>query len=212
MNRRLLVVSLILASVLGIRLWLDRDNAPGLARPLSTLPASIGAWHAISEDALSLPVRQVLRADDLLARTYEVIPGTKVQLFIAYYKTQRSGERMHSPRNCLPGSGWEPISVSVIDADVGGGRIEQLNRYLVDREDKRMLIVYWYQEHNRLIADEYHSKLYLMWDSMRRGTRDGALVRVSLPLLPGMDEKEATTTLLQFIHSASPEITRILPD
>ncbi len=75
-----------------------------------------------------------------------------------------------------------------------------------------MLVVYWYQEHNRLIADEYRSKLYLMWDSIRRGTRDGALVRVSLPLPPGLDEHEATTTLLQFIHSASPEITRILPD
>lgn len=212
MNRRLLVVSLILACVCGFRLWLDRDKASGLSRPLNTLPLHMGAWHQVSEESFSPPVRKMLHADDLLSRTYEVIPGTKVQLFVAYYKTQKAGERMHSPRNCLPGSGWEPISVSVINADVGGGRIEQLNRYLVDREDKRMLVVYWYQEHNRLIADEYRSKLYLMWDSIRRGTRDGALVRVSLPLPPGLDEHEATTTLLQFIHSASPEITRILPD
>jgi EpsI family protein len=212
MNRRLLIVCLTLACVFSIRLWLDRDNAPGLSSPLSTLPSRIGAWRAISEDAFSLPVRRLLHADDMLARTYEVLPGTKVQLFIAYYKTQRSGERMHSPRNCLPGSGWEPISASLINADVGGGRVEQLNRYLVDREDKRLLVVYWYQEHNRLIADEYHSKLYLMWDSIRRGTRDGAIVRVSMPVPPGTDENEATVTLLQFIHSASPEINRILPD
>jgi EpsI family protein len=210
MNRRLLVVSLILGCVFGIRLWLDRDTAAGLTRPLNSLPAQIGAWHSVSEDSLSLPIRRVLRADDLLARTYEVIPGTQVQLFIAYYRTQRSGERMHSPRNCLPGSGWEPISSSVINADVGGGRIEQLNRYLVEREDKRLLVVYWYQEHNRLIADEYSGKFYLMWDSIHRGSRDGALVRVSVPLTPGTDENEATERILQFIHSATPEITSLL--
>jgi EpsI family protein len=212
MNCRLLAVCLILGCVLSVRLWLDRDTAAGLARPLSALPTRIGAWHAVSDDPLSPPVRSILHADDLLARTYEVMPGTQVQLFIAYYRTQRAGERMHSPRNCLPGSGWEPIAVSLVNADVGGGRIEQLNRYLVEREDKRLLVIYWYQEHNRLIADEYRSKFYLMWDSIRRGSRDGALVRVSVPLVPGMDENEATQTVLQFIHSATPEITRILPD
>jgi EpsI family protein len=211
-NRRLLLVFLILACVFGIRLWLDAGSTAGLSQPLSTLPARIGAWHAIADDVLSQPVRQVLRADDLLARTYEVIPGTQVQLFIAYYKTQRAGERMHSPRNCLPGSGWEPISVSLINADVGAGRIVPLNRYLVNKEDKHLLVVYWYQEHNRLIADEYRSKLYLTWDSIRKGSRDGALVRVSMPLRPGMDENEATRTILQFIQSATPEISRILPD
>lgn len=212
MNRRLLIVSLILGCIFAIRLWLDRDTAAELRRPLSTLPVRIGAWHSISEDSLALPVRQVLHADDLLARTYEVIPGTQVQLFIAYYRTQRSGEAMHSPRNCLPGSGWEPISVSLMRTDVGGGRVEQLNRYLVEKEDHRLLVVYWYQEHSRMIADEYRGKLYLMWDSIRKGSRDGALVRVSVPLIPGMDENEATKIIRQFIHSATPEITRVLPD
>jgi EpsI family protein len=212
MNRRILIVSLILVSILGVRICLDRDNTAGLSRPLSTLPAQIGAWHSVSEDALSLPIRKVLRADDLLARTYEVIPGTQVQLFIAYYKTQRAGERMHSPRNCLPGSGWEPISVSLINVDVGGGKFEPLNRYLVGKDDKRLLVVYWYQEHTRWLADEYRSKFYLTWDSIRKGSRDGALVRVSMPLRPGMDQDEATKTILQFIRSATPEITRVLPD
>lgn len=212
MNRRLLLVSLLLACVFGLRLWLDRDTAPKLTRPLSILPAQIGAWHLISDDPVSQFDRKVLKADDLLSRTYQVIPGARAQLFIAYYRTQRAGERMHSPRNCLPGAGWEPISATLVNADIGGGRIEQVNRYLVEREDKRLLIMYWYQEHNRLIADEYRGKFYLMWDSIRTGSRDGALVRVSVPLAPGMGEDEATRMLLQFIHSASPEVTRILPD
>lgn len=212
MNRHLLVVSLILLCVFSLRLWLDRDHASRLVRPLSSLPMSIGAWHAVGDDALPAPVREVLHADDLLARTYEVIPGTQVQLFIAYYKTQRAGERMHSPRNCLPGSGWEPISISLINANVGGGRTEPVNRYLVEQAGKRLLVVYWYQEHSRFIANEYRGKLYLMWDSIRKGSRDGALVRVSVPLRPGADVDEATTTILQFVRSATPEISRILPD
>jgi EpsI family protein len=212
MNRRLMIVSLLLASVFSIRLWLDRDNTAGLSRPLSTLPATMGAWHAVSDDVLSQPIRHVLHADDTLARTYQAFPGTQVQLFIAYYKTQRAGERMHSPRNCLPGSGWEPISISLINVDVGGGRVETLNRYLVSKEDKRLLVVYWYQEHTRWIANEYRGKLYLTWDSIRKGSRDGALVRVSVPLRQGVDEDEATRTIAQFIQSSTPEITRILPD
>lgn len=212
MTRRLLAVCLVLACVASARVWLDRDTAAGLARPLSTLPIHIGAWESVSDDPVSLPDRQTLRADDLLARTYQVVPGTRVQLFIAYYRTQRAGEKMHSPRNCLPGAGWEPVSVSLVNADVGGGRIEQVNHYLVEKEDKRLLVVYWYQEHNRIIADEYSSKFYLMWDSIRQGTRDGALVRVSMPLRPGMDENDATKTILRFIHAASPEIGRILPN
>jgi EpsI family protein len=212
MNRHLLAVSLILASVFSLRLWLDRDHASGLAQPLSSLPMSIGPWHAVDDDVLPAPVREVLHADDLLARTYEVIPGTQVQLFIAYYKTQRAGERMHSPRNCLPGSGWEPVSISLINANVGGGRTEPVNRYLVEQAGKRLLVVYWYQEHNRFIANEYRGKLYLMWDSICKGSRDGALVRVSIPLSPGADVDEATATILQFVRSATPEISRILPD
>lgn len=211
MNRRVLMVSLLLSSVVGFCSWLGRETAIGLVQPLSALPVHIGIWHSTSEDSVPFPIRQVLQADDLLSRTYEFIPGTQVQLFIAYYRTQRSGERMHSPRNCLPGSGWEPISASFIRSDMGEGRVESLNRYLVERDDHRLLVVYWYEEHHRIIADEYRGKLYLLWDSIRYSRRDGAIVRVSLPLQPGMDEDTATKIVLQFIHSASPEISRILP-
>jgi EpsI family protein len=200
---------MILACVYGLRVWLDHGTSAGSVRPLSALPAQIGAWHAVGDDELSPEVRRVLRADDVLARTYEVLPGTRVQMFVAYYRTQRAGESMHSPRNCLPGSGWEPISISLIAADLGG-RKEKLNRYLVEKEDKRLLVIYWYQEHNRIIADAYSGKLYLMWDSIRLHRRDGALVRFSVPVNPGMDEEEKTKTILQFIRVAAPEITRVL--
>jgi EpsI family protein len=210
MNRRVLAVALVLICVCAVKSWCDRETSVRLAAPLSSIPRSIAGWQTHSEERLSEEVLHVLRADDALVRTYRMLPQTEVQLFVAYYRTQRAGERMHSPRNCLPGSGWEPISFTLVRADVGGGRVENLNRYLVERDGKRLLLIYWYQENRRFIADEYRGKLYLMWDSMRLRRRDGALVRISIVLEPGMDETMATDTLLHFVRSASPAISSAL--
>ena len=210
MNRRLIAISMIILCGFGLRLVLDRQSAAGLSRPLNSIPDRIGAWRSLGDQPMSDAVRGVLHADDTVARTYEVIPGVQTQLFIAYYRTQRAGEMMHSPRNCLPGSGWEPMSLSLVRAEIAGHSVEYVNRYLVERDGTRLLMVYWYQEHERIITSEYQGKLMLMWDAIRLHRRDGALVRVSMVLGPEMDEDAATHTILQFVHSASPYITSAL--
>ena len=208
-KRRLLILCLVLAASLGLRAYFDRDVSSARLPGLASLPSELGAWHKTGDEPLSQEVRGVLRADDLLARDYEVMPGSTAQLFIAYYRTQRAGERMHSPRNCLPGSGWESISSSVITADIGG-RPVPVNRYEVEKGDQRLMILYWYQARNRYVADEYRGKLELIWDSLHTGARDGALVRVSMRLHPGMGPDEATRALLQFVHVSAPEISKLL--
>lgn len=209
MTRSLLAISLLLALVLALRSHLDREAAPVAPPHLSSLPRTIGAWHSVGDDELSPEVLGVLRADQLLARNYEVMPGTKVQLFIAYYRTQRAGERMHSPRNCLPGSGWEPVLATLATADIEGKPVA-VNRYEVEKSGQKMVVLYWYQSQNRFIANEYSGRAQLIWGAFRRGVRDGALIRVSMKLRPGTDADEASRSLLQFVHVASPEITKLL--
>ncbi|MDR3764906.1 MAG: EpsI family protein [Acidobacteriota bacterium] len=209
MTRSVWAICLLLAAVLALRVYLDKGTVPAAAPQLSALPSSIGAWHSMGDAELPLEAVSVLKADQLLARNYEVLPGTAVQLFIAYYRTQHAGERMHSPRNCLPGSGWEPVRASLVDADIEGKPVP-LNRYDVEKNGQRMVVLYWYQSRNRMIANEYGGRAQLIWDAMHRGARDGALVRVSMKLRPGVDPDDALRAMLQFVHGASPEITRLL--
>ncbi len=128
---------------------------------------------------------QVLRADDFISRVYRDDEGEDVRLSVAYYGLQRSGTSVHSPRNCLPGSGWEPVEHSRmwISSPYGPGAV---NRYLVEHESgASALVYYWYQGRGRLEASEYMVKWELLRDAVVRRRTDEALVRVVFPLRKG---------------------------
>src|SRR6185437_11824688 len=107
----------------------------------------------------------------------------QANLFIAYFKTQRAGAAPHSPRNCLPGSGWEPVADESgrIDVPVGAQSIH-INKYVVANGDNESVVLYWYQSQGRVIADEFAAKFFLIEDSIRRHRSDTALVRVVVPV------------------------------
>lgn len=211
MMRRLLTIALLLVATYCTRSWLDRDSVAVFSAPdLEHLPLRIGNWQTVRQGGLSQETLKILHADGVLLRDYKIAPGCRVQLFIAYYRTQHAGESMHSPRNCLPGSGWEPMSSSAVLVDMGNGRKHKINRYLVEKDGKRMLVMYWYQEHDRIVADEYSGKMYLMWDSIHHSQRDGALVRFSAPVRDGLSESQTAEQITQFIRLASPDITSTL--
>jgi len=122
---------------------------------METFPSQLGAWTMVENRTLPPSLLEVLRLDSYISRFYRDPSGEEVELFVAYYRSQRAGENMHSPQNCLPGSGWQPIMTDRIAADLGTGRTEIVNRYLVEKDGKRALVLYWYQAHGRLIANEY---------------------------------------------------------
>jgi EpsI family protein len=123
------------------------------------------------------PLMGVLKPDDYLLRRYQDRQGRQADIFVAYYRVQRAGETIHSPKNCLPGWGWQPVQNDVVKMQQDGQTVE-VNRYVVEKNGQRALVLYWYQAHGRIIASEYAGKLYLVWDALRYGRRDGGLVRV----------------------------------
>ncbi len=210
MKQRLIAIVCVLMLAYGVRIWLDRAKGPAVVPRLEQMPVEIGEWRTVRDRDLPAETLAVLRADGVLVRDYEVAPADRVQLYIAYYRTQRAGESMHSPRNCLPGAGWEPVSSSLMTADFGDGRQEKVNRYLVQRDGKRMLVLYWYESRKRIIADEYGGKLYLLWDSLRRQDRDGAIVRISVPISRSLSEDRAAQLATHFVRSVAPKVTSVL--
>ena len=206
MNRTLLSIAALLLAVSAVRVAVYRSGSASLKEPLETFPTLLGGWTSSSELPVVQGVRRVLKADDILSRDYTAAGSPQVHLFVAYYKTQRAGEMMHSPRNCLPGSGWEPLSFTQQAVDLGGVSPVPVDRYLIQKEGTRLLVLYWYQEHGRILTSELENKLALVWDGLRGKGRDGALVRLSVTLDKQVDERAAMAAMNSFLHRAGPAL------
>jgi len=186
------------------------ENTP-LPLPLKGFPATFGSWRLINEGVVPEETEAVLRADDLLTRVYAG-PEGGASLFMAYFKSQRAGQSPHSPKNCLPGAGFEPVAGEngVIDVPVEGTSIH-INRYVVANGDDQSVVLYWYQSQGRVIADEFKAKFYLIEDSIRNHRSDTSLVRVIVPATNGVSRARASKTAVDFVQAVYPVVDSWLP-
>lgn len=150
--------------------------------PLHVLepPLQLGAWKGGEAEPISPETRAAVGADHIVNRAYQDPRGRLVGLYIASYARQRPGISIHSPLHCLPGTGWTVLSDDVMEAGAaGGGRIRQL---VAVRGRERILILYWYAIHGRMVASDALSRLYLLHDAVRWGQNGAALVRLVVPM------------------------------
>jgi|SRR5665213_1811352 len=180
-----------------------------LPAPLKDFPTVFGAWTMHDEIPVEADTAAILRADDMMQRDY-TSPDGAANLFIAYFKTQRQGQSPHSPKNCLPGSGFQPVESGRIDVPVAGGSIN-INRYVVSRGEQESVVMYWYQSQGRVIADEFAAKFYLIADSIRHHRSDTSLVRVEVPVSEHMPREKASQTAIEFVQAAYPVVSSWLP-
>jgi EpsI family protein len=179
------------------------------ARPLQTFPSAVGTWTAAGDVALDAGTRAILRADDYLDRNYRGAADRFVNLYIAYYASQRQGDAIHSPQNCLPGSGWQPVEAGVETWHLGG-RDVAVNRYVIERGGRRQLAYYWYEGRGRIVGNEFANKFWLMVDAARLGRSDGALVRV-MTATDASTAAAAAAAGADFSRSAFPLLASYLP-
>jgi EpsI family protein len=192
----------ILVAQVAIVYGFTRSEIVPTNRPLAQVPTQFGSWTMQHEGVVEQEVQDVLKADELLTRSY-VSGGQQVgaHLFVAYFRSQRTGQTPHSPKNCLPGSGWIP-SVSDIIAISIPGRAEPIeaNRYVVAKGDQKSLVLYWYQSRDRVVASEYKAKFFVVADALRYNRTDTALVRVVVPVVDG-DVEKSQQAAVDFIRA-----------
>jgi EpsI family protein len=181
-----------------------------LSRPLEEIPRTLDSWQTYRESPIDLETRELLKADDTLNRTYVSPDGVYANLFIAFFKSQRAGVAPHSPKVCLPGSGWVPTLAATLDIPIEGrSEAIHVNRYIVAKGEERSLIIYWYQTPYRVIAGELKAKLYTMVDGLRYHRSDTALVRVIVPVF--LDEEKAEKQAVRFIQNVFNPVREFLP-
>jgi EpsI family protein len=180
--------------------------------PLASLSYQLGEWTG-TDVAMQQDVLDILGPGDFLQRYYENTSAREpyVDLFLAYFPSQRTGDTIHSPKHCLPGAGWLPTESGRIWISLHGGPPFEANRYLIAKGDERQLVLYWYWAHNRALASEYWAKFFLVADSIRLNRSDGALIRVITPLLPGEAVDVAQQRLLSFAGNVVPQLDRYIP-
>jgi EpsI family protein len=180
--------------------------------PLSQLPHDVGGWSA-TDIPIGQEERDVLGPGDFLLRVYQnkQMLEPYVDLFIAYFPTQRAGDTIHSPKNCLPGAGWSPIQNGRVQLSLPGIRPFNANRYIIAKGSDRQMVLYWYLAHDRAVASEYWAKIYLVTDAMRMNRSDGSLIRITTPLLPGEDPNLAQNRLVSFASLVVPGIDKYIP-
>jgi EpsI family protein len=171
------------------------------------LPYAVQTWTGTDAPPLDAETVRVLAADAYVNRTYSDGAGAPVGVYVAFYSEQRPGVSIHSPLHCLPGTGWEPLDVRTVDLREGGRSIAAMRRLVIRKNRERALVLYAYAVHNRLIASEIGSKLWLLHDSIRLGRSDASLIRIVVPVGPSVDAAERRG--LAFTRDLLPYVSRL---
>jgi EpsI family protein len=178
---------------------------------LKQFPAQLGDWTG-TDVPIDPEVRTVLGPGDFLLRVYqEPNKANYIDLFIAYFSSQRAGDTIHSPKNCLPGAGWTQIDSSRIMISLPNRIPFPATRYVIAKGDLRQVVLYWYWAHDRGVASEYWAKFYLVADSIKMNRSDGSLVRITTPLFPGESADAAQQRLFPFVGGVVPQLETFIP-
>lgn len=206
---RLVVVSCTLLGAAAALTAADRREPVVPRQVLAGFPLSLDDWRGVDAAPLDLDTMRVLGVDDYVLRTYAG-GGGEVGLYVGYYRSQRQGDTIHSPMNCLPGAGWVPVSAGRLALAAAGGA--EVNRYVIQKGEDRQVALYWYQGRGRTVASEYWSKAFLVWDAARRNRTDGALVRVLSPVARGASPADAERVAADFASRLFPMLGAYIPE
>jgi EpsI family protein len=208
MTSRLIVVGVLLL----LSSWVVRAVGHGepvqLTQPFARFPEQLGAWQG--EDLrFDARIEGKLGVTDYVSKYYRA--GTRgVHLYVGFYASQRHGEMVHSPKNCLPGNGWYIARRDLTTIAVPAHEPFAANSFVVENGIERQLVVYWYQQAgSRIVTNEYVGRAFLVLDALTRNRSDAALIRVSVPF--DSDAAAADATARSFLQVAYPALMRFLP-
>ena len=183
-------------------------------KPFSQFPLAINDKWQGKELGMEQSVLDILKLSDYMMRVYLPPQGGQVRatplwLYVGYYQSQRTGSTYHSPKNCLPGSGWQFVETDQVVVPVAGAQSIQINKVLIQKGLDKQLILYWYQDRGRVIASEYWAKGYMIWDAMTQNRTDGSLVRISVPVTTTTED--AYQYSLGFLRDVWPLLLDYMP-
>lgn len=169
--------------------FMSHDEQIPLRKGFAEFPLHIEQWQG-RELGIEANILQALKVDDYMMRHYRSDDALSMALYAGYYKSMRQGATYHSPKNCLPGSGWYFVKTdkTQLNASPSGGTVE-INKFVIQKGLQKQLVLYWYQDRGRVITSEYWAKIYMVWDAISKRRTDGAFVRLTVPFKEDNESK-----------------------
>ena len=174
-------------------------------------PMELAGWNG-RRGLIEQEVIDVLQFDDYLMANYVSETNNHINLYVAYYESQRKGASIHSPKSCIPGGGWQIQEHLIKDLTLDNDEALAVNRLFIQNGSARQLVYYWFDQRGRNMTNEYVIKWYLFWDSLTKSRTDGALVRVSMFIKPDENLSKADAVMLQFINDSANTINNYIPE
>jgi EpsI family protein len=211
MTVRLCIVAIVLVGGAALLHAMSHGEDVVARQPLRDLPYSIGGWKG-QEQPLEERIVKAVGVTDYTNRLYVNQKSEPVELYIGYYASQRTGDTIHSPKNCLPGAGWDPIRSDYTTIQLTNGQRIVVNEYVIAQGLDKQLVFYWYQGRGRVVASEYWGKFWMISDAITRNRTDGALVRIITPITSAQDFSKAHAQLVEFTQDLFPHLSEFIPN
>lgn len=211
-NIRYILTIVILLIGAAVNHYFSKPDVSLPRKSLAEFPKELGDWVTVSDQRMDDQSMKVLKVDDYFMRNYRNSKGEVIGLYVGYFKSQREGKGIHSPRQCLPGAGWVPVDTAVCRMELVGHNPEMVpvNKFVMGKGLDRQLYLFWYHGRGRIYASEYWNKIYLIWDGLTQKRTDGALVRVNNPVIGNTED--ALKTQSEFIQLFLPLLKDYIPD
>ena len=203
------MVAVLLAGAAGMGFLSHGESTPP-ARPMNEFPKDIGNYSMVAEYPFDEATLKVLGVTDYVNREYFSPGQGGLGLYIGYFRTQRTGASIHSPKNCLPGAGWQPTVSEIYQLSLPDGRKVPVNLYVIRKDLDQQVVLYWYQSHGRVVASEYWGKFYMVADAIRLNRTDAALVRIVAPTRNG-DLEAARKQAIAFAQQVAVDVEQVIP-
>ena len=216
--RLFVVAAVLIGTSAALAAVMDSEVVP-TRESFAVFPMTLGAWQGARAADFDDAIVAELGVDEYLNVVYRGPSRSVVGLYVGFYMSQRQGDTIHSPANCIPGSGWQPVETGRMTIAVSSGvtgppnRNVEVSRWLIQKGDEQQLVLYWYQSHGRVVASEYWNKIHLVADAIRLNRTDAALVRVITPVSSTSSRglAEAEERAISFVQSMFPALERFLP-
>jgi len=189
-QKRYWIVFGLLIAVILYRHALSRGSGlPSEQTELPGIPYQVGSWWG-TDQPIDQRVLDVLGLDAYIQRKYVDNQDRVLWFYVGYYRNQRKGKGIHSPKHCYPGVGWSMVDQEIesIPLDDGDQGTISANRMIFQKDEVKQVVLYWFQSSNRIVHSEYAQRIYLVLDAILFNRTDGALVKVSAPLTGNFTE------------------------
>ncbi|UZP67549.1 EpsI family protein [Desulfovibrio mangrovi] len=177
--------------------------------PFATFPAQLGEWMMQRSFSMTDGELRILQLSDYMLRRYASRDGAVVDLYVGYHGGGEETGPVHSPKNCLPGSGWLEQRIDTVSLALEDGQNITAMRAVYGKDGNVVVFYYWFDVLGVSYVDEFSLKFAEIMGVLLHNRRDALLVRVSVPT--SGDVQVDNETVQSFVREFYPVLRQFIP-